>query len=109
MDAEAGVAGVGSCEGDEGVGSVVNVFVVVFKGEDAAGVDIEAVGGGLEGVLVVEDGCVVVAKDRLSLISPYSFHSSTSARSCPTSVHTLIHATQSPHYRLAFGPPASVQ
>ena len=61
------------------------------------GVEVGAIGGGLDGVLVVEPGCVVVKeKERLSLISPYSFHSSTSGRSCPC-ISTYIRAIALTH------------
>ena len=53
--------------------------------EDFSGVPIEGTDEGFEGVFVVEgvgvdDACGPENK-RLSLISPYSFHSSTSSRS----------------------------
>lgn len=49
-------------------------------------------GGGFEGVdaadgVGVDADAVVAAKERFSLISPYSFHSSTCSRSCMESLH----------------------
>ena len=75
-------------EGDSGafvdvaeLGCGMSVEVVeLFKGVPA-----EAAGGGLDGVFAADGVGVEVAgcweKLRLSLISPYSFHSSTSGRS----------------------------
>ena len=81
VDAEVGVDEVGCWEGVEvGVEEPWDSRLDL-RGEPAEGVLMEAVGGGFEGVLVVEDGWVVVANERLALISPYSFHSSTSGRS----------------------------
>ena len=68
-------------EVEEVLGDGLSVDCVeFFSGVPAGGAD-----GGLEGVLAAEgegvDAAFGTEKSRLSLISPYSFHSSTSSRS----------------------------
>lgn len=75
-EADEGVDEGGGCDGEEGEGCV---SVLSFEGDVVLAVDVGPAEGGLEGVLVVD--AVWLEKERLSLISPYSFHSSTSSRS----------------------------
>ena len=72
----------GGCRGVVEVGAAVNVEAGGMDGEDGWGCEVEDEEvGGLEGVFAAEGvGVDIVSEPMFSLISPYSFHSSTSSK-----------------------------